>query len=111
MRMRQRHLARRPGTSAGRERFRRAMPRKTYDAGYWRKRAKEARAQAQQMSTSVAERQLEIASVYDQLAKSAGEQKQRNASSEARSDVLPAEGASTWLELAPEAKRLMYTSG
>ena len=46
------------------------MPNTNYDAEHWRKRAEEARAQAEQMPTSGAKRQLlEIAASYEKLAK------------------------------------------
>jgi hypothetical protein len=55
------------------------MSHATYDAEHWRKRAKEARAQAEQMPTLVAKRQLlDIAMAYDQLAKLAEKQKPRS---------------------------------
>jgi ADP-heptose:LPS heptosyltransferase len=50
------------------------MPNTNYDAEHWRKRAEEARAQAEQMSTPGAKRQLlEIAASYEQLVKLAEE--------------------------------------
>jgi hypothetical protein len=45
-----------------------------HDAEYWRKRAREARAQSEQMSTPGAKRQLlDIAASYEKLAKLAEE--------------------------------------
>jgi hypothetical protein len=57
----------------------------TYTAEYWRQRASEARAQAEQMSDPRARQQLlEIASAYDQMATRAG--------TNARPNAKPAEG-------------------
>ena len=50
------------------------MPPTLHDAEYWRKRAREARAQAEKMSTPGAKRQLlEIAASYEKLVKLAEE--------------------------------------
>ena len=51
------------------------MKQVSYNADHWRERAREARAQAEQMSTPDAKRQLlEIAEAYEELAKLAAEQ-------------------------------------
>jgi hypothetical protein len=50
------------------------MKQVTHTAEYWRGRASEARAQAEQMSTPGAKRQLmEIAAAFEELAKLAAE--------------------------------------
>ena len=56
------------------------MPPTLHDAEYWRKRAREARAQSENMFTPGAKRQLlEIAASYEKLAKLAedGDKKPR----------------------------------
>ena len=51
------------------------MPSTLHDAGHWRGRASEARAQAEQMSSPEARRELlKIAEAYEQLAKLAEDQ-------------------------------------
>ena len=51
-----------------------SMKQVSHNAEYWRERAREARAQAEQMSTPGAKRQLlEIAAAYEELAKLAAD--------------------------------------
>jgi hypothetical protein len=51
-----------------------SMKQVSYNAEHWRERAREARAQAEQMSTPGAKRQLlEIAAAYEELAKLAAD--------------------------------------